>query len=164
MAWASDRTGFHFPCAGRQADRRATCSEVVRVDSIISISIRVNPDSRGWCGEQPAGRKWAFPRAFLPQQPHCPRAHAWPGRKETQSLSWVPPGAAPTHPGQASALPPPPSKDTASTLAMASPPFSFLDEVTFSFNKTFPKRLVSSKMLTSKVGHRRQRILKKKKG
>lgn len=62
----------------------------------------------------------------------------------------------------ATALPsPPPSKDTVSTLTVASSPFSFLDEVTFSFNKTFPKRLVSSKMLTLKVGHCRRRILKR---
>lgn len=31
--------------------------------------------------------------------------------------------------------------------------FSFLDKVTFSFNKTFPKLLVSFEMLTLKVQH-----------
>ena len=62
----------------------------------------------------------------------------------------------------AQALPPPfqrhlPSKETVSLPSVAYSPFSFLDEVTFSFNETFPKRLVSSKMLTLKVGHRRWR-------
>lgn len=120
------------------------------------------------CGEQPAGWKWAPPQS-LPAPAAQLTESLTPGqgrRRKCNTPSSVPPGTAPTHPGLASALPPPPpphSKDTVSTLAVASPPFSFLDEVTFSFNKTFPKRLVSSKMLTSKVGHRRQRILKKKK-
>lgn len=124
-------------------------------------ALGVNQDGRGRAmRSRELSKKEPLARVFLPQQPVS--LTLGQGRRGKCS----PPCVCPTCRNCPQARLQPfrhllPSKDTVSTLTVASFPFSFLDEVTFSFNKTFPKRLVFSKMLTFKVGRCRRRILKK---
>lgn len=112
------------------------------------------------CGARRAEHEMSpAPESALLWQPRQP-GDLTPGQGEGNRISAHLPvgplaGPAPTGPGPTTRLHPHlPSKETYA-LTVASSLFSFLDEVTFSFNKTFPKRLVSSRMLTLKVGHGR---------